>query len=521
MEIIKAFQKNEIGINITIKGTNECPLFRASDIGEVLDIYNIRQNIQEFDITEKDAVCLTDSMGREQEVTFLTEKGLYKVLFRSRKPIAKQFTDWVCEVIKEVRINGKYDLENQLKEKNQEIQKILDGNTVDINDYAGKPVVYLIDMKETVDGEKLYRIGNSGDVVERFRTHSLKLKDTKNDIVFKNCWDFLDISIAVEVETKIKRHIKGENIMYKYRDNSTEIFKTDKIGIIESLINKWAEECTEKYIENAKNKSDRIYIEKLNAETNKKNADIEYLKQFDILLKQGVPVEKLISENKYQEPAQKIITKKEIIPKIPVPDGIKCSGCRSIKSQTEFDTNEQTLQLHANCNVCRKKASDKNMENIKEDYKKHQQHQKEIVAQRQKILDQEIICKCKRANCKSKSPEEFGINRATNSLYKVCRKCRGEEGLDLNIYDPNNPECTKCYHNFELDSDAYFKQCEICRKKWRENFEITPEEHEKKLLHKKEYYSKNKESIRENQKEYYSNNSKEIIQKKKKKSLAT
>lgn len=513
MEIIKAFQKNEIGINITIKGSHENPLFRASDIGEVLDIGNIRPSIKEFDNTEKDAVSTVDAIGREQETTFLTEKGLYKVLFRSRKPIAKQFTDWVCEVIKEIRVSGKYDLENQLKIKNQEIQKILDGNVVDINDYAGKPVVYLIDMKEIVDGEKLYRIGNTGDVVERFRTHSLNLKDTKNDIVFKNCWDFLDISIAVEVETKIKRHIKGENIMYKYRDSSTEIFKTNKIGIIENLIDKWAEECTEKYIEDAKNKSDRIATEKMNTE-------IEYMKQFNSLVEKGVNINELLLRNKPQELVQKIITKKETIPKPPVPDGIKCTGC-CIKPASEFDINNQTLQLHANCNACRKKASDKNMENVKKDYIKHQEHQKDIVAKRQKILDQEIICKCTRANCKSSSPKEFGINRSTYSLYKVCRKCRGEDGLDLNLYDPNNPECTKCHYNFEMVPDTYFKQCETCRKKWRENFEITEEEYEKKLLHKKEYYSKNKETIRKGQKEYYANNSEEIIRKKKKKSLAS
>ena len=31
----------------------------------------------------------------------LTEQGLYKVLMKSRKPIAEKFQDWVCEVIEE------------------------------------------------------------------------------------------------------------------------------------------------------------------------------------------------------------------------------------------------------------------------------------------------------------------------------------------------------------------------------------------------------------------------------------
>jgi prophage antirepressor-like protein len=53
MDIIKAFQKNEIGINITIQGTLEEPLFRASDIAIVLEMGNIRTSIQDFDETEK------------------------------------------------------------------------------------------------------------------------------------------------------------------------------------------------------------------------------------------------------------------------------------------------------------------------------------------------------------------------------------------------------------------------------------------------------------------------------------
>jgi prophage antirepressor-like protein len=50
-----------------------------------------------------------------QEVTFLTEKGLYKVLFRSRKPIAQKFQNWVCEVVKEIRVTGIYNISNILK----------------------------------------------------------------------------------------------------------------------------------------------------------------------------------------------------------------------------------------------------------------------------------------------------------------------------------------------------------------------------------------------------------------------
>ena len=118
MEVIKAFSTNNLATEITIKGTINNPLFRSSDIASVLEMSNIRCIIQNFNETEKVVIELP-SIGGNQMVSFLTEKGLYKVLFKSRKPIAEKFQDWVCEVIKEIRKTGKYQLERQLEEKDQ------------------------------------------------------------------------------------------------------------------------------------------------------------------------------------------------------------------------------------------------------------------------------------------------------------------------------------------------------------------------------------------------------------------
>jgi prophage antirepressor-like protein len=107
MEIVKAFNSNELHTDIVIKGTYNEPLFRASDIGEILEMSNIRATIQHFDDSEK-VVNSIDTLGGSQQVTFLTEKGLYKVLFKSRKSIAEKFQNWVCEVIKEIRLTGSY-----------------------------------------------------------------------------------------------------------------------------------------------------------------------------------------------------------------------------------------------------------------------------------------------------------------------------------------------------------------------------------------------------------------------------
>jgi len=44
MDIVKAFNSNDLHTEIIIKGTVNDPLFRASDIGVVLELSNIRMS---------------------------------------------------------------------------------------------------------------------------------------------------------------------------------------------------------------------------------------------------------------------------------------------------------------------------------------------------------------------------------------------------------------------------------------------------------------------------------------------
>ena len=121
MEVVKAFNENNLHTEIVIKGTHLEPLFRANDIAEILEMGNVRSTIQNFDKSEK-VVHTMDTLGGSQQVTFLTEKGLYKILFKSRKPIAERFQNWVCEVIKEIRLNGIYNLQKQLEKQKMEME---------------------------------------------------------------------------------------------------------------------------------------------------------------------------------------------------------------------------------------------------------------------------------------------------------------------------------------------------------------------------------------------------------------
>jgi prophage antirepressor-like protein len=192
MEIVKAFNENNLHTEIVIKGSYEEPLFRANDIGEILEMSNIRSHIQHFDKSEK-VVNSIDTLGGSQQVTFLTEKGLYKVLFKSRKPIAEKFQNWVCEVIKEIRLNGVYDLQKQLENKNKETeeklirQKELDNEKFLLKEYDNiGNMIYIIKVKTNNNGTYIVKIGESRKGIRnRYNEH----KNKYDECLLLNCFE--------------------------------------------------------------------------------------------------------------------------------------------------------------------------------------------------------------------------------------------------------------------------------------------------------------------------------------------
>lgn len=167
MDILKAFKLLDETIEINIQGTLENPLFQANQIGKLLDLTNIRVNLQDFNEEEK-VISLTYTLTGLKETNFLTEIGLYKLLGRSRKPIAHTFQSWMINTIKEIRINGFY----KLKEEN-EVDKQLIISNCDlivhknlIKAYDQKNVIYICKLRN-VDDKKLIKIGSSQNIKER------------------------------------------------------------------------------------------------------------------------------------------------------------------------------------------------------------------------------------------------------------------------------------------------------------------------------------------------------------------
>ena len=113
MEAIEIFKNESFG-EVRVAGTSEQPLFCLADICRVLDLQvtPTKNRLKQDGVT---LIKVIDSLGREQEATFVSEQNLYKVIMRSDKPQAEPFQDWVCgEVLPSIRKTGGYTAQQPL-----------------------------------------------------------------------------------------------------------------------------------------------------------------------------------------------------------------------------------------------------------------------------------------------------------------------------------------------------------------------------------------------------------------------
>lgn len=85
------------------------PLFRASDLCEILEFENPRTALQNHvdpeDVLKQDTL----TAGGIQAVSHVNESGMYSLIFGSKKPAAKSFKRWVTsEVLPAIRKTGTY-----------------------------------------------------------------------------------------------------------------------------------------------------------------------------------------------------------------------------------------------------------------------------------------------------------------------------------------------------------------------------------------------------------------------------
>ena len=90
-------------------------LFNPKHVGECLEITDINSSIRNFNnrqivkVKNSDVHNLHIRKLNNAGENFLTESGVYKLVFKSHKPNAEEFTDWIAdEVLPQIRETGTY-----------------------------------------------------------------------------------------------------------------------------------------------------------------------------------------------------------------------------------------------------------------------------------------------------------------------------------------------------------------------------------------------------------------------------
>lgn len=155
---------NFYGHELSVYGTLENPLFVASEVAEMIDYatngsrsYAVNAMVRTVDREEKEVRLIISPGGNTLSTTLLTEDGFYEVLLMSRKPVAKELKKKVKEVLKALRIKGRYEVEGHPALKNNASQIEIDrsrARALELEKEAEVIRQRTLEMKERIEYHK-------------------------------------------------------------------------------------------------------------------------------------------------------------------------------------------------------------------------------------------------------------------------------------------------------------------------------------------------------------------------------
>ena len=238
MDIFRAFNLNDKDHLINIQGTIEDPLFQANQICDLIGIKSFRSHIDDF-TEEHKVLCQIKTNGGIQNVIFLTELGLYKLLGRSRKDIAAKFQNWIVKVIKEIRITGMYKL-NEEKEVDKKLlennQNIINNRTF-IKAFHNKNVIYICKFKN-IDEKFIIKIGSTQNIKERIYNLNNQFENIEPNIL-----DIIEVNNYRKYEKYLHNHPYIKQFYYEFTkkdgtiSNETYLTTEEQCNYIINILN--------------------------------------------------------------------------------------------------------------------------------------------------------------------------------------------------------------------------------------------------------------------------------------------
>lgn len=84
------------------------PWFVAKDVCEVLEVKNVSDALSRLDADEKGIVSV-DTSGGKQNVSIVSESGLYALILSSRKDTSKPFRRWIRDLLVSLRKSSEFN----------------------------------------------------------------------------------------------------------------------------------------------------------------------------------------------------------------------------------------------------------------------------------------------------------------------------------------------------------------------------------------------------------------------------
>ena len=311
MDIVKSFVSNTFSRDIRIIGSLEDPLFKASDIADILDISCIYTSISSFEDDDK-VLHSTQTLGGKQNVIYLTEKGLYKLLFRSKKDIAVEFQNWACKMIKEIRLNQNSELQRLLQNTEDEL-KTQSALNLQLQNahlkherliFERGDKVYIIEdvYVDEITGQVkfVYKVGFSANMTNRMQTYSTTRFNTGFKCEFMSSNGRLLESVA-------------QHMLRKYIDPSKKEWFHTSLEIVTKAINLAQLLIEDVMSENTTQDEDAKMLDEasafLKSRINEKSLDESGQKTYDTTQSSELPAENNTVKEKEEKQPPKILRK--------------------------------------------------------------------------------------------------------------------------------------------------------------------------------------------------------------------
>ena len=212
-------------------------LFNPKHVAEILGIADVKSSTRNFN--DKQLVKLTNSKVHDMHFrklhntgeNFLTESGVYKLIFRSHKPEAERFSDWVTdEVLPSIRKTGSYQKQISPQEmrriqlgmiddhedriKNLESNMVIDyGQQQTLRQHVNKAVLNALGGKNTEAYAYISKVvfaECNRDLQDRFKVNS------RNNIPRKRYEEAIDYVDNWEPKTNTKLRIDEYNRQQRF-----------------------------------------------------------------------------------------------------------------------------------------------------------------------------------------------------------------------------------------------------------------------------------------------------------------